>query len=53
MKGDWDVYLSTQTWSYKAVGLYKQVGFEYTAEKGHYANDQYEKAVEILEQYVR
>ena len=55
IEGDRDVYLSTQTWSYKAVGLYKKVGFEYTAEKGlgGYANDQYEKAVEVLEQYVR
>ena len=55
LEGDQDVYLSTQTWSYRAVGLYKQMGFTYTAEKGigGRPNDQYEKAVRVLEKYVK
>ncbi|MCL2426908.1 MAG: GNAT family N-acetyltransferase [Oscillospiraceae bacterium] len=32
IEGDVDMYLSTQTWSYKAINIYKQFGWEPTDE---------------------
>ncbi|QQO09921.1 GNAT family N-acetyltransferase [Breznakiella homolactica] len=48
------IYLSTQTWSYKAIGLYLNAGFEISKEDqiGNKKNE-YEKAVPILKKYVR
>ncbi|QHW30545.1 GNAT family N-acetyltransferase [Paenibacillus rhizovicinus] len=48
-EGKQDVYLHTQTWSYKAVGLYLQTGFEIepTSSFGSYRND-YEQAMPWL-----
>jgi ribosomal protein S18 acetylase RimI-like enzyme len=48
-EGEKDVYLHTQTWSYKAVGLYLKTGFDLleTETFGNYIND-YEKAKPIL-----
>jgi ribosomal protein S18 acetylase RimI-like enzyme len=48
-EGNKDVYLHTQTWSYKAVGLYLNTGFELlkTESFANYINE-YEKAEPIL-----
>ena len=49
IEGDRDIYLHTQTWSYKAIGIYMSAGFE-IVEKGtfgEYANE-YEKAMPVL-----
>ncbi|QSX05111.1 GNAT family N-acetyltransferase [Sedimentibacter sp. zth1] len=53
--GDKDVYLHTQTWSYKAINIYKKAGFNITSEHGlgGYENNNYEKALLILEKYIR
>lgn len=55
IEGDRDVYLHTQTWSYKAVNIYQKAGFYVTSEKGlaGYANDDYEKALLLLKRYMR
>lgn len=55
IEGDRDVYLHTQTWSYKAINIYKSVGFSVTSEKGlaGYENNDYEKAVDLLKKYER
>ena len=52
IEGDRDFYLHTQTWSHKAVKIYEKTGYAVTAEKnlGDYANENYEKAMEILGQ---
>ena len=46
---DRDIYLQTQTWSYKAIGIYMRAGFEIleTGTFGGYKND-YEKAMSVL-----
>lgn len=49
IEGDRDVYLPTQTWSYKAIGIYKKAGFEITEKQGLGGHDnEYEKAVPLL-----
>ena len=51
IEGDRDVYLSTQTWSHRAVAIYRQMGFQIVKEKtkiGHYENDKYEVAIDVL-----
>jgi ribosomal protein S18 acetylase RimI-like enzyme len=54
LDGDLDVFLHTQTWSYKAIGLYLKAGFEIV--KGgtfaHYKND-YEQAIPILSKVIK
>ncbi len=47
--GDVDIYLHTQTWSYKAIGIYQKAGFKILEEGSfaHYKND-YEAAIKIL-----
>jgi len=52
--GDVSIYLHTQTWSYKAIGIYQQAGFKIleVGTFGSYQND-YEKAIEILKGYIR
>lgn len=49
IEGDRDIYLPTQTWSYKAIGVYLKAGFDYCKEKhvGGFENE-YEKALPIL-----
>jgi hypothetical protein len=49
LEGDKDIFLHTQTWSYKAIGLYLKASFEILESEsfGHYKND-YEKAMPIL-----
>jgi len=46
-----DVWLHTQTWSHKAIGLYLNAGFEPVEHESfsQYAND-YEHAIPILRQ---
>ena len=50
LDGDTDFFLGTQTWSYKAVSIYKLHGFEPTDEKVLYTdrNHSYKKAMRIL-----
>ncbi|MBW5449467.1 GNAT family N-acetyltransferase [Cohnella sp. CFH 77786] len=54
IEGKKDVYLHTQTWSYKAVGLYLSTGFELlkTESFGHYINE-YEKAETIIRDRIK
>lgn len=53
--GDKNVYLHTQTWSYKAIGIYIKAGFEITREKGlaGYENNEYDKAMDLLKKYLK
>ncbi|MDI4648983.1 GNAT family N-acetyltransferase [Cohnella hashimotonis] len=50
LEGDRDIYLHTQTWSYKAVRLYSRFGFEIVRDEtfGSYRND-YDLAMPILD----
>jgi len=51
IEGDVNFYLSTQTWSYKAINIYKQCGYEPTDEKILYPKkfrNDYKKAIKIL-----
>jgi len=50
LDGDVDFYLHTQTWSYKAVSIYKANGYEPTAEKALYTNrkNNFRRAMRIL-----
>lgn len=53
IEGDRDVFLHTQTWSYRAIGIYLQAGFEFLRSKtfGEYEND-FDKALPYLEEKV-
>lgn len=53
IEGDRDFFLPTQTWSYKAIGVYLKAGFDYFPERhaGGYENE-YEKALPILKQKI-
>lgn len=55
IEGDVNVYLHTQTWSYRAINIYRKAGFKITREKGlsGYDNSDYEKAVTLLQDYLR
>lgn len=55
IEGDRDIYLHTQTWSYKAINIYRQAGFIISSENGlgGYDNSDYSEAEEILKQYYR
>ena len=51
LEGDVDFYLSTQTWSYKAINIYKKCGYEPTDEKALYGREyktHYKKALKVL-----
>jgi len=51
IEGDVDFYLCTQTWSYKAINIYKQFGYEPTDETilyGRKRKNDYKKAMKIL-----
>lgn len=54
LEGDEDLYLSTQTWSYKAINIYRQAGFEFLTREtyGVYKNE-YEEAIKIIEGKLR
>jgi ribosomal protein S18 acetylase RimI-like enzyme len=51
LEGEIDVFLHTQTWSYKAVGLYLKAGFEIIKDESfaNYKND-YERAMPVLKE---
>ena len=52
VEGDVDFYLNTQTWSYKAIDIYKKCGYIGTDEKALYGKKyrgHYKKAVKILD----
>jgi len=56
IEGDTDFFLSTQTWSYKAIDIYKKCGWEPTDEKALYPGRikrDYKKAMKILERLER
>lgn len=55
IEGDRDAYLHTQTWSYKAINIYRDAGFDITVESGlaGYENKDYDKAMELLKNYLR
>jgi len=55
IEGDRDFYLHTQTWSHKAIGIYKLLGFEITEDKTlrDYKNEGYAQAIKILEDIER
>jgi len=51
LEGDVDFFLSTQTWSYKAIDIYKKCGYIPTDEKALYPGKikkDYKKAIKIL-----
>ena len=50
IEGDRDFYLHTQTWSYKAITIYKKMGFYITDEKNLfvYSNNDYQKTIALL-----
>lgn len=51
IEGDVDMFLNTQTWSYKAINIYKQFGWEPTDEEALYSGERkndYKKAMKIL-----
>ena len=52
IEGDRDFYLHTQTWSHRAVRIYRKMGFSFTEEKGlgGYSNENYEKAMALLQE---
>lgn len=54
LDGENDVWLHTQTWSHKAIGMYLKAGFELVEQESfsQYSND-YEHAIPILRQTLR
>lgn len=54
IEGNRDIYLHTQTWSYKAIGIYLEAGFEFMKNNtfGGYEND-FDKAVPYLEEKMK
>lgn len=54
IEGDRDIFLHTQTWSYKAIGIYLLAGFEFmeSGSFGGYEND-YEKAMSVLREKMK
>ena len=55
IEGDREVYLQTQTWSYKGVNIYRKAGFYIATEDtlGGYDNSDAQKAEEVMKQYYR
>jgi len=55
LNGDVPLFLKTQTWSYKAIGIYRACGFEPTDEKLLYkkGKENYRKAMRILKRLKR
>lgn len=55
IEGDRDLYLHTQTWSHKAIVLYKKLGFRVTDAVGlrGYANSRWQEAVDMLEELAK
>ncbi|HBS48380.1 TPA: GNAT family N-acetyltransferase [Candidatus Dependentiae bacterium] len=58
LEGDKDLFLHTQTWSYKAIGIYLQAGFNFVEDNfpfGRYTNgfNTQEKALAIIKDKIR
>jgi len=55
LEGDVDYYLHTQTWSHKAIVIYKKNSFMPSKEKALYKDrrDNYRRALRILRKYVK
>ncbi len=55
IEGDVETYLKTQTWSYKAVNIYKEQGFEIVKEKldCNWDSDDYDKMMSVLKKHMR
>ncbi|MCK5757835.1 MAG: GNAT family N-acetyltransferase [Clostridiales bacterium] len=55
IEGDIDSYLKTQTWSYKAINIYRGQGFEIVKEKveGNWNNGDYDKMMSVLNEHLR
>lgn len=53
LEGNREVFLHTQTWSYKAIGLYLNAGFNIEKDEvfSHYKNE-YHDAIPILKKYL-
>ncbi|MCL2637107.1 MAG: GNAT family N-acetyltransferase [Oscillospiraceae bacterium] len=53
--GEKEFYLSTQTWSHKAVGIYEKLGWEVTYKENvrHYSRVNCEKGLKILKRIKR
>ena len=49
LEGQRDIFLHTQTWSYRAIAIYLKAGFEFVRQGsfGGYPND-YDKAMPVL-----
>lgn len=54
IEGDRDIFLHTQTWSYRAIGIYLHAGFEFmkTGSFSRYEND-FAKALPYLEEKMK
>jgi ribosomal protein S18 acetylase RimI-like enzyme len=54
IEGNRDIFLHTQTWSYRAVGIYLKAGFEFlkTGTFSRYDND-YEKAIPYIKEKLK
>jgi ribosomal protein S18 acetylase RimI-like enzyme len=54
IEGDRDIFLHTQTWSYRAVAIYLQAGFEFI-KKGSFSgyDNDYEEAIPYLEEKLK
>lgn len=54
LEGDVDIYLHTQTWSYKAINIYLDAGFELLQHEtyGGYKNE-YEDAIKLIGDRIR
>ncbi|MGE8207335.1 GNAT family N-acetyltransferase [Heyndrickxia sp. NPDC080065] len=54
LEGDKAIFLHTQTWSYKAIGLYLKVGFN-IVEEGSFAQykNEYEQAIPLLKEVIK
>lgn len=50
IEGDVDVYLKTQTWSHRAINLYKRQSFEIATEEkvGPFENNEYQLALAVI-----
>lgn len=55
IEGDREIYLHTQTWSYKGINIYRKAGFAIATEDGlgGYSNTEHAKAEEVLRPYYR
>ena len=54
IEGERDIYLHTQTWSYKAIGIYMKCGFEITEEEGLGGNkNEYKEAIPLLNKLLK